>query len=80
MGSGIATSLVLSKIMPDGFPAEHGYDLAFIVCGASLVVAGLVAVKIPRRPGPSVVESESHPALTAEAEVFVGAIGYSPEG
>jgi MFS family permease len=80
LGSGIATSLVLSKVLPDGFPAEHGYELAFIVCGASLVVAAMVAVKIPRRAGPSIVESESHPALTAEAEVFVGAIAYTPEG
>jgi MFS family permease len=79
LGSGIATSLVLSKLLPDGFPAEHGYELAFIVCGASLIVAALVAVKIPQRDGPSIVESESHPALTAEAEVFVGAIAYTPE-
>jgi len=79
LGSGIATSLVVSKLLPDGSPAEHGYELAFIVCGASLIVAALVALKIPHRDGPSIVESESHPALTAEAEVFVGAIGYTPE-
>jgi MFS family permease len=79
LGSGVATSLVISKLLPDGYPAEHGYELAFIVCGASLIVAALAAVKIPRRDGPSIVESESHPALTAEAEVFVGSIAYTPE-
>jgi len=79
LGSGVATSLVISKLLPDGYPAQHGYELAFIVCGASLIVAALAAVKIPRRDGPSIVESESHPALTAEAEVFVGSIGYTPE-
>jgi MFS family permease len=79
LGSGVATSLVISKLLPDGYPAQHGYELAFIVCGASLIVAALAAVKIPRRDGPSIVESESHPALTAEAEVFVGSIAYTPE-
>jgi predicted MFS family arabinose efflux permease len=79
LGSGIATSLVVSKLLPDGFPAEHGYELAFIVCGAALIIAALVALKIPRQIRPSIVESESHPALTAEAEVFVGAIAYTPE-
>jgi MFS family permease len=80
LGSGIATSLVVSKLLPDGFPTQHGYELAFIVCGGSLIVAALVAMKIPRRAGPSIVATESHPAFTAEAEVFVGAIGYTPEG
>jgi hypothetical protein len=49
------------------------------VCGAALIIAALVALKIPRQNRPSIVESESHPALTAEAEVFVGAIAYTPE-
>jgi MFS family permease len=79
LGSGVATSLVISKLLPGGYPSQHGYELAFIVCGASLIVAALAAVKIPHRDGPSIVESESHPALTAEAEVFVGSIAYTPE-
>jgi MFS family permease len=79
LGSGIATSLVVSKLLPDGFPVEHGYELAFIVCGASLIVAALVALRIPKRQGPSAVAAESHPGLTAEGEVFVGAIAYTRE-
>jgi MFS family permease len=80
LGSGVATSLVISKLLPDGFPAQHGYELAFIVCGLSLIVAALAAMRIPHRDGPSITESESHPGLTAEGEVFVGAIAYTPEG
>jgi MFS family permease len=79
LGSGVATSLVVSTLLPDGFPTEHGYVLAFAVCGAALVVAAIAAVKIPNTSRPSVVLSESHRALTAEAEVVVGAIAYAPE-
>jgi EmrB/QacA subfamily drug resistance transporter len=79
LGAGVATSLVISKVLPSGVPAEHGYELAFIVCGASLVVAALAALKIPTRVGASIVESEAHPSLTAEAEVLAGAIAYVPE-
>ncbi len=79
LGSGIATSLVISGLLPDGYPKERGYVLAFAVSGAGLVVAALVALLIPRRAAPSVVVRESHPALTAEAEVIVGAIAFGPE-
>jgi hypothetical protein len=65
--------------MPDGLPKEHGYMLAFAVSGLALVVAALAALTIPRRTSPSVVERESHPALTAEAEVIVGAVAFGPE-
>ncbi len=57
-------------------PREHGYVLAFAVCGGALVVAAIVALMIPTRSRPSVVLGEWHPALTAEAEVVIGAIGY----
>jgi hypothetical protein len=43
------------------------------------VVAAIAALMIPTRDRPAVVRSESHPALTAEAEVVVGAIGYVAE-
>ncbi len=79
LGSGVATSLVISHLLPSGYPKELGYILAFAVCGSSLVVAALAAMKIPRRVGPSVVLSEAHPGLTAEAEVEVGAMAYTPE-
>ena len=72
LGSGIATSLVVSGMVPGGFPKEHGYVLAFAVSGLALVVAALAALTIPRRTTTSIVERETHPALTAEAEVIVG--------
>ena len=50
--------------------------VAFAICGGALVVAAIAALMIPARSRPSIVLSESHPALTAEAEVIVGAIGY----
>ena len=34
LGSGIATSLVIGGLLPDGFPKEAGYVLAFAVSGA----------------------------------------------
>jgi MFS family permease len=79
LGSGIATSLVVSGLLPDGVPRERGYVLAFAVSGLALVVAALAALTIPKRTLPSIVEREPHPALTAEAEVVVGAIAFGPE-
>jgi MFS family permease len=79
LGSGIATSLIVSGLRPDGFPKEQGYVLAFAVSGAGLVVAAIVALLIPRRSAPSIVVHEQHPALTAEAEVIVGPIAFGPE-
>ncbi len=80
LGAGIATSLVISEIMPNGYPKESGYVAAFVVSGIGLLVAALAACLIPSRTGASsVVRGESHPALTAEAEAIVGAIAYVPE-
>jgi hypothetical protein len=53
--------------------------LAFAVCGGALVVTAVAAFLIPTRGRPSVVLRESHRALTAEAEVMVGPIGYVAE-
>jgi predicted MFS family arabinose efflux permease len=79
LGSGIATSLVVSGLLPDGFPKERGYLLAFAVSGLALVVAALAALTIPRRTMPSTIAREPHPAFTAEAEVIAGAIAFGPE-
>jgi MFS family permease len=79
LGSGIATSLVIGGLLPDGYPKEHGYVLAFGVSAVAMVVAALAALAIPRRRSPSVVARQPHPALTAEAEVIVGAIAFGPE-
>jgi MFS family permease len=79
LGSGIATSLVISTLLPNGYPKEEGYILAFVVSGAGLVVAALVALLIPGRAAESVVLHERHPGLTAEAEAVVGAFAVGPE-
>ena len=79
LGSGVATSLVISDLLPDGSPVERGYVLAFAVSGTGLVVAAAAALLIPRRQAPSIVERAPHRALTAEAEVVVGAIAFGPE-
>jgi MFS family permease len=79
LGSGVATSLVVSGLLVHGFPREHGYVLAFVVCGAALVMAAVLGLMIPRRVRPSIVLEEPHPGLTAEAEVVVGAIAFVGE-
>jgi MFS family permease len=79
LGSGVATSVIVSGQLIHGYPREHGYVLAFAICGAALVVAAIAALMIPARGRPSVVIGELHPALTAEAEVIVGAIGFVGE-
>jgi hypothetical protein len=79
LGSGIATSLVISTLLPNGYPKEEGYILAFVVSGAGLVVAALVALLIPGRAAESVVRRERQPGLTAEAEAVVGAFAVGPE-
>ena len=79
LGAAVATSLIVSGTPVHGYPREHGYVLAFVVCGGTLALAALAALMIPSRDSSSVVRSESHPSLTAEAEVAVGAIGYVAE-
>ncbi len=79
LGSGIATSLIISSALIHGYPGEHGYVLAFIICSVALVIAAIIGFLIPTREGPSIVASESHPGLIGEAEVFVGSIGYVDE-
>jgi predicted MFS family arabinose efflux permease len=79
LGSGIATSIIVSSLLKSGFPTEHGFTVSFAVSGASLVIAALAALKIPNRPHSPVVTSLAHPGLTGEAEVFVGAAGYTAE-
>ncbi len=51
LGSGIATSLIVSSLLPDGTPKEHGYVLAFAVSGLALAVAALAALDHPEADG-----------------------------
>jgi EmrB/QacA subfamily drug resistance transporter len=79
MGAAVATSLVVSVTLADGLPGGEGYTRAFLACGGMLIVAVGAALAIPKRLRPSIVPTESHPGMLAEAEIAVGAIGYTPE-
>ncbi|HEY3844856.1 MAG TPA: MFS transporter [Acidimicrobiales bacterium] len=48
VGAGIATSVVVSSLMADGTPSEHGYILAFIISAVALVAAAGATLAIPR--------------------------------
>jgi hypothetical protein len=48
VGAGIATSVVVSAVMANGIPAEHGYVLAFAISAAAMLVAAGAAALIPR--------------------------------
>lgn len=77
LGSGVTTSLVISKLLPGGDPKEHGYVLAFVVCGASMLVAALAATRIPSRPRPSVAVIT--PRQEAAVDLAV-AMAFVPDG
>jgi MFS family permease len=79
LGGAVATTLIVSGPLVHGYPREHGYVLAFAVCGAAMAGAAIAGLMIPARGRSSLVSNESHPSLTAEAEVIVGAIGYGAE-
>jgi EmrB/QacA subfamily drug resistance transporter len=49
LGSSIATSIVVTDLLPSGFPKEAGFAAAFVVCGSSMIVAGLAALAVPSR-------------------------------
>ena len=59
LGAGVATSLVVSQLLSNGYPKESGYVLAFAVSGIGLVVAALAACLIPTRGTEAVVRGES---------------------
>jgi MFS family permease len=50
VGAGVATSMVVSSLLPNGDPAEHGYILAFVVSALALLIAAGTALLIPRHP------------------------------
>ena len=61
VGAGVATSMVVSSLLPNGTPAEHGYILAFVVSALALLVAAGTALLIPRHP----VHEPSGPELAS---------------
>jgi len=79
LGSAIATSIVVSQLLPSGIPGPGGFTAAFLVCGVSLVVAALVALAIPSGSLSPEALPESHRGLLGEAEVFGGATAYAEE-
>jgi MFS family permease len=48
VGAGVATSIVVSSLMSDGTPTEHGYVLAFLVSAVALLIAAGATLAIPR--------------------------------
>ena len=50
VGAGVATSIVVSSLLPNGTPAEHGYILAFVISAVALLIAAGTALLIPRHP------------------------------
>jgi EmrB/QacA subfamily drug resistance transporter len=79
LGSAIATSILVSHLLPSGVPSSDGYTAGFVVCAASLVVAALAALAIPKRSLSPDALPESHRALLGEAEVFGGSTAYAEE-
>jgi len=72
LGSGIATSIIVSSLLKSGFPTGARLHGVLRRVRRLAVIAALAALKIPNRSHSPVVETLSHPGLTGEAEVFVG--------
>jgi predicted MFS family arabinose efflux permease len=79
LGSAVATSLIISRTLPDGYPKEGGYVLAFAASGIVLIVAALAALAIPGRRHESLSEHQTHPATAAEAQIVAGAVSFGSE-
>jgi MFS family permease len=69
LGSSIATSIIVTDVLPSGLPKETGFVVAFLVCGVSMVVAGLAALAVPgrrrQRAQPSTIVLLGEPDATA---------------
>jgi EmrB/QacA subfamily drug resistance transporter len=50
LGAQIAASIVSGHLLASGIPEESGYSEAFAVSAAAMLLAGLAALLIPRRP------------------------------
>jgi MFS family permease len=72
VGAGVATSFVVSSLLRDGTPAEHGYLLAFVVSALALLVAGGTALLIPRHPVHEPTGAELAGAISGGAAAVVG--------
>ena len=72
VGAGVATSFVVSSLLRNGTPAEHGYLLAFVVSALALLVAGGTALLIPRHPVHEPTGAELAGAISGGAAAVVG--------
>lgn len=63
VGAGIATSVVVSAVMANGIPAEHGYVLAFAISAVAMLVAAGAASLIPRHAELVEQKTDVSPAL-----------------
>jgi hypothetical protein len=59
VGAGVATSIVVSSLLPDGTPSLHGYVLAFVVSATALLIAAATTLLIPRH----VADPAHHPVI-----------------
>ena len=66
VGAGVATSIVVSSLLPDGTPSLHGYVLAFVVSAAALLIAAVTTLLIPRH-----VADPAHHPLIIEADAGI---------
>jgi MFS family permease len=71
VGAGVATSFVVSTLLADGTPAEHGYILAFVISAVALLVAAGTALLIPSRPVHEVTGADLASAQSGGPAAFV---------
>jgi MFS family permease len=72
VGAGVATSFVVSTLLRNGTPAEHGYILAFVISAIALLIAAATALLIPR-PGQGAVDpADQASAQLAGAAAVIG--------
>jgi MFS family permease len=59
VGAGVATSIVVSSLLANGTPAEHGYIMAFVISAVALLIAAGTTLLIPRH----VATGADHPVI-----------------
>jgi MFS family permease len=79
LGSAVTTSIVVSHVLPSGFPEESGYVTAFVVCGATFLIAALATMRVPADVRAPITTTSHHPVLLGETEVFGGTAPYATE-
>ncbi|MDO9377642.1 MAG: MFS transporter [Nocardioidaceae bacterium] len=69
VGSAMATSIVTAQVLPNGFTAEVGYTVTFVVLAVVMALAGFAGLLVP---GASAVEQDEQPAPVEGAETRTG--------